>query len=334
MGTTQKGGTLDALYSALERITETCLTRRARRKRLHKERQSKKHWAVDWLEAFIWAAGVVLLVNQYALQAYQIPSGSMINTLEVGDHIFVNKLIYGPELLPGIAKLPGLARPARNDVIIFDNPAYIPNGPVFDITQRILYMLTLSIVDIDRDENGKPKAHFLIKRAAGTAGDHFVNYNGDMRVKFAGETRYVDENEYNKQRGWNHRITRAIKPDEYPQLKAAAAVDAYSFLGVEAPAAAASAAAQSRQPRYINEITYNTTWLAALRGVFPYDSRYSALYTRRTAGWYVPEGRILPMGDNRDNSHDGRYFGPVKESKVLGRGLLKYLPLRRVGMIR
>jgi signal peptidase I len=51
-------------------------------------------------------------------------------------------------------------------------------------------------------------------------------------------------------------------------------------------------------------------------------------------GWYVPEGRVLPLGDNRDNSNDGRYFGPVKLSKVLGSGSVIYWPLGRMGFIK
>jgi signal peptidase I len=51
-------------------------------------------------------------------------------------------------------------------------------------------------------------------------------------------------------------------------------------------------------------------------------------------GYYVPEGRLFPMGDNRDNSHDARYFGPVRLEKVLGKGLFKYWPLYRIGGVR
>lgn len=40
------------------------------------------------------------------------------------------------------------------------------------------------------------------------------------------------------------------------------------------------------------------------------------------------------MGDNRDNSRDGRYFGPVAQKKVLGKALFKYWPPKRVGAVR
>ncbi|MDR0551647.1 MAG: signal peptidase I [Spirochaetaceae bacterium] len=321
-------------FDTVQRITERALTRRARRKRLHKEKLRKKHPIIDWIEAFVWAAGMVLLANQYAVQAYQIPSGSMIDTLEIGDHIFVNKLVYGPEALPGVGKLPSIWKPSRNDVIIFDNPAYISNGAAFDIAQRIIYMLTISIVDIDRDENGRPKAHFLIKRAAGMGGDRFINQDGEMYIKFAGETRFVSEREYNAARGWNHHISRLIQPGDYPALKAAARASAYSYIGVEPPAELLSAMERGRWPRFVNDITFDTTWNEVLRGAYPHDGRYTAVYAKRTAGWYVPQGRVLPLGDNRDNSHDGRYFGPVKKTKVLGKALLKYWPPRRMGSIK
>ncbi|MDR2601556.1 MAG: signal peptidase I [Spirochaetaceae bacterium] len=322
-------------FDTVQNITEAYLTKRARKKRLHKEKQAKKHIIVDWLEAFIWAASVVLLINQYFLQAYQIPSGSMIDTLQIGDHVFVNKLVYGPELLPGIGKIKSPIQPKRNDVIIFENPAYISNGPVFDIAQRIIYMLTMSLVDIDKDENGKPKAHFLIKRAVGTGGDLFINKDGEMFIKFAGETRFVSERDYNKARGWNHNISRMINPEDYPSLKAAAKAAAYSYIGVQAPEETTGKAAENSQwMRFVNDITFDATWLSVLRNAYPHDSRYASLYARRTAGWYVGEGRILPLGDNRDNSHDGRYFGAVKKSRVLGKGTFKHWPISRIGVIR
>ncbi|MDR2490419.1 MAG: signal peptidase I [Spirochaetaceae bacterium] len=327
MGARKRAARADDFFNTLQRVTEAYLTRRARKKRIHKEKQAKKHPVVDWLEAFIWAAGFVLLVNQYALQAYQIPSGSMIDTLLIGDHVFVNKIIYGPELLPGIAKIKSPFKPKRNDVIIFENPEYKPNpiGPVFDRAQRIIYMLTVSMVDIDRDEKGEPKAHFLIKRAVGMPGDRFINNDGELMVRFAGETRFVSEREYNKARGWNHHISRLIDPSVYPDVKAAAKLAAFSYIGIGAPLETA---------KNVNEITFDTTWLSVMRGAYPHDSRYALLLARRTAGWYVSAGRILPLGDNRDNSHDGRYFGPVKESKVLGKGAFKYWPLNRIGTIK
>jgi signal peptidase I len=324
-------------FDRLQTLTEAYLTRRARIRRIKKEKQRGKHWARDWAESFLWAAGMVLLINQYLFQAYQIPSGSMIDTLLIGDRIFVNKIVYGPELLPSLAKLPSLIKPKRNDIIIFENPSYISRGPVFDIAQRIIYMLTLSLVDIDRDETGQPKAHFLIKRAVGMGGDRLTMEKGEMRIRFSGEDRWVNERDYQAARGWDHRLSRLMDTAQYPALEAAGRGAAYTDLGLPVPAAIRAAAAGVGEIRYPDALAHEQARLEALRGALPQDERYRMLLARYSLGWYVPEGRILPLGDNRDNSRDGRYFGPVRESKVLGQGALIYWPLFprwRAGPIR
>ncbi|GHT65990.1 signal peptidase I [Spirochaetia bacterium] len=326
-------------FDRVQALTETCLTRRRRSRRIKREKQKVKNPVLDWVEAFLWAIGVVLLANQYLLQAYQIPSGSMIDTLLIGDRIFVNKMIYGPELLPGLGKLPSPIRPARNNVIIFENPSYISRGPVFDIAQRIIYMLTISLVDIDRDETGEPKAHFLIKRAVGMPGDRFITDRGDMKIRFAGEDHWVNETDYKAERGWNHRLSRLMEKDDYPALEAAGKAEAYMFMGLNPPEYIMAVAVGLNNPRYADSIAYEKSWLETLRGANPQDQRYRMLLAKNSQGWYVPDGRILPLGDNRDNSRDGRYFGPVRTAKVLGQGALIYWPLwsegrRRAGPIR
>jgi len=320
-------------FDRLQQVTESYLTRRKRIRREKKEKQRAKNIILDWLEAFIWAAGMVLLINQYLIQAYQIPSGSMIDTLNIGDHVFVNKIVYGPELLPGLAKLPSPFRPKRNDIIIFENPSYISRGPVFDIAQRIIYMLTLSIVDIDKDESGEPRAHFLIKRMVGGAGDRFVMEKGEMKIRFAGEDRWIDERDYIARRGWNYHISRLMPADQYPALEAAGQAAAWADMGLPIPEklrAAANPAGSLRNPDYL---AHEQARLMALRGLAPNEKRYAMLLARHRLGWYVPEGRVLPLGDNRDNSRDGRYFGPVRASKVLGKGAVIYWPLGRMGRI-
>ncbi|GHV93188.1 signal peptidase I [Spirochaetia bacterium] len=321
-------------FDRLQALTEACLTRRRSRRRIKKEKQKVKNPFLDWVEAFLWAAGMVLLINQYLIQAYQIPSGSMIDTLLIGDRVFVNKLVYGPELLPGLAKLPSPIRPRRNNVIIFENPSYISRGPVFDIAQRIIYMLTLSLVDIDKDETGEPKAHFLIKRAAGMPGDRFITDRGDMKIRFAGEDHWVSEADYKRGRGWNHRISRLVEKDAYPALEAAGKADAYMNMGLPVPEYIRSAAAGPGNIRYADSLALEKSRLETLRGFFPQESRYGMVLARLSLGWYVPEGRIFPLGDNRDNSRDGRYFGPVRIAKVLGQGAFIYWPLGRAGPIR
>jgi signal peptidase I len=321
-------------FSQIQVITEKFLTYRNMKRRIKKEERQAKNPLIDWIGAFVWAAGMVLLANQYLVQAYRIPSGSMIDTLNVGDHVFVNKIIYGPELLPGIFKLPSPIKPKRNDIIIFENPSYISRGPVFDIAQRILYMLTLTLIDIDREDNGEPRVHFLIKRAAGQAGDRFVLENGNMRILFSGEKDWVGEQDYISARGWNHNITRIMKQEQYPSLSAAGQVSALMDLGMTVPDDLLVAASDARNLSAPDFIAHEKARLETLRKIIPNEKRYSTLLARHRLGWYISEGRIFPLGDNRDNSRDGRWFGPVRISRVLGSGMIVYWPLWRMKNIR
>jgi signal peptidase I len=63
-----------------------------------------------------------LLIRTFFLEAYRIPSGSMIPALLVGDWLFVNKLRYGPHVPFTKSRLPGYAEPRRGDVIVFVSP--------------------------------------------------------------------------------------------------------------------------------------------------------------------------------------------------------------------
>lgn len=318
-------------FDKVQSITEKYLTRRKRIRRIKKEKKKAKHPVLDWVEAILWAVCMVLLINQYFFQAYRIPSGSMIDTLNIGDHVVVNKLVYGPELLPGLFKLPSPIKPARNDIIIFENPSHISRGPVFDIAQRIIYMLTLAQVDIDRDASGEPRVHFMIKRAVGTGGDRFVSENGNMRILFSGETEWVCELEHNSALGKTHNIIRLMREDQYPALIAAGHASAFTSLGLPVPEALfmpAQAAVNIHAP---DLFTHEKARLEMLRKLVPHDRRYATLLAQRSLGWYVPEGRVFPLGDNRDSSRDGRAFGPVRISRVLGRGIAIYWPFTRMG---
>ncbi|MBC8086158.1 MAG: signal peptidase I [Phycisphaerae bacterium] len=65
---------------------------------------------------------VFLLIRTFLLEAFRIPSPSMVPTLLVGDWLFVNKLVYGPHLPGTKMNLPGYADPERGDVVVFRSP--------------------------------------------------------------------------------------------------------------------------------------------------------------------------------------------------------------------
>lgn len=322
-------------YAGLGRRAEEFLTRRKRRRLRRKMRQQSKHWLVDWIEAIVWAACVVLVINQYLFQMYRIPSESMVGTLEVGDMIFVNKFVYGPELLPGVAKLPGVSAPRRGQVIVFENPSYISRGPLFTIAQQLIYMLTLTAVDIDRDEAGGPKVHYLIKRAVAVGGDRVRIRDGDLQFRFPGTSRWIPEAEYKAGSRTAYPTLRAVRPEEYPAIHEAGTSAAYALAGIPyTPDREKAVLPSDGLVRFKDQLASAQSQARALYSMTPQDVRTAQAYRRMELGWYIPPGRVFPMGDNRDNSRDARWFGPVPAGKVLGRARLIYWPLNRLGPIR
>ena len=82
----------------------------------------KKSLAREYVEAIVIAVLLALIIRQFAVQAFTIPSGSMMDTLLIGDYILVNKFLYGAEIPFTDMHMPGLRAPERGDVIVFKYP--------------------------------------------------------------------------------------------------------------------------------------------------------------------------------------------------------------------
>jgi signal peptidase I len=232
-------------------------------------------------------------------------------------------------------------------VVIFESPEYLSIGPLKDILQRVVYMITLSIVDIDKDENGQPKHHFLIKRAIGMPGDRIRMKDGNVEILTPGESVWVSEPTLKEDLGLHSPVVRLFKPEEYPLFTKAGIGLALEDSGLSSTDEQKSAINQyfrmSRDDKgslsvqihslvdekQVERWSYATKW-----AMEPYNAAARENWRALEEGYYVPEGKIFPMGDNRDNSRDARYFGPVRLEKVLGKGLLRYWPLGRFGAVR
>ncbi|PIU57503.1 MAG: signal peptidase I [Deltaproteobacteria bacterium CG07_land_8_20_14_0_80_38_7] len=84
--------------------------------------KKKKHIVREYVEALLTAAIIALFIRAFVIEAFKIPSGSMIPTLSVGDHIFVNKFIYGLRIPFTKNKFIKLRSPTRGEVIVFIYP--------------------------------------------------------------------------------------------------------------------------------------------------------------------------------------------------------------------
>ena len=88
----------------------------------------------EYVEAALWALVITLVLRAFVIQAFRIPSESMLNTLLVGDFLFVNKFEYGPKVPFTHERLPGLRPPKRGDVIVFQ----FPQDPTKDFIKRCI----------------------------------------------------------------------------------------------------------------------------------------------------------------------------------------------------
>jgi signal peptidase I len=75
----------------------------------------------EWTEAIIFAFLIAMFIRTFVVQAFKIPSSSMVPTLEVGDHILVWKFIYGIKV-PLVDRKLLVRSPERGDIIVFVYP--------------------------------------------------------------------------------------------------------------------------------------------------------------------------------------------------------------------
>jgi signal peptidase I len=76
----------------------------------------------EYVNTAVYAVLLTLVLRVFVVQAFRIPSGSMLNTLLVGDFLFVNKFEYGAKIPFTHWRLPGIDKPKRGDVIVFQYP--------------------------------------------------------------------------------------------------------------------------------------------------------------------------------------------------------------------
>ncbi len=87
-----------------------------------RQRKPKRSFYKEWIEPFLIAAVVALFIRQFIVEAFKIPSGSMIPTLTIGDHLLVNKFLYGPRIPFTDLRFFRWKEPKRGDIIVFKYP--------------------------------------------------------------------------------------------------------------------------------------------------------------------------------------------------------------------
>ena len=87
----------------------------------------RKSAAREWTEAILVAVVLALVIRTFVVQAFKIPSGSMLETLQIGDHLLVNKMTRGtiveiPLTRITLFHVPRLREPQRGEILVFQFP--------------------------------------------------------------------------------------------------------------------------------------------------------------------------------------------------------------------
>jgi signal peptidase I len=144
-------------------------------KRGHKSKK-RKSIIRENIEAILIALLIAIVVRTFAVQAFKIPSGSMLETLQIGDHILVNKIVFGTPIdIPftniNLFWMPGFYKPQRNDIIVFKYPedpqrdfikrAVAVGGDVVEVKDKVLYVNGQQVSEpfvVYKDDTIRPRA--------------------------------------------------------------------------------------------------------------------------------------------------------------------------------
>ncbi|MEK6656829.1 MAG: signal peptidase I [Nitrospirota bacterium] len=134
--------------------------------------EKKKSLIREYIEAIAIAVLLAIVIRTFVIQAFKIPSGSMIPTLDIGDHILVSKFIYGIRIPFTDIKILDFKKPNRGDIIVFIYPedekkdfikrvVGVP-GDKIELKNKELYINSEKLTEkyiIHQDPHTKPKEY-------------------------------------------------------------------------------------------------------------------------------------------------------------------------------
>jgi len=179
-------------YAALGLISDEAVRDKSLRKKHFAESRKKGllHGALEWIDALGFAAILVILINTFVFQLYEIPSESMVPAFLKKDRPFTAKFEAGPRVPLTDWRLPFVRIPRRGDIITLANPRYPENQSVNlkKYLAQLVSMVTFTSVNIDKFlPDGSIKADPLVKRIVGVPGEKLMMIDDLLYAKRAGD---------------------------------------------------------------------------------------------------------------------------------------------------
>lgn len=173
--------------------------------------------AIDWIDALVQAIFMVLLIQIFFFQLYVIPSESMVGEFLIGDRVIVTKCNCGPKFPLTDIGFPTFTKYKRGDVVVLRNPKYRIDrkSEVKSVASHLVYMLTLTCVDLNKDEYGNIKYDPLVKRICGEQGEQLVMLDGTLYARTKDNPEFTPQEIDSKYALWNVKdILPTLKPHQ------------------------------------------------------------------------------------------------------------------------
>jgi signal peptidase I len=272
----------------------------------------------DYVESIGAAILIALALRAMVLEAFKIPSSSMYPTLEINDHIFVNKFIYGIHIPLTTKKVVEWRQPKRGEVIVFMQPC----EPDRDYIKRVVATegqsveVRCNVVYVD----GKPVEHQLVQGEGCSYEDQ--NEGSDLwEPKRCSEyVERVDGYEYHTYQD----PERPLRDSQLAKEGTLASSDDKDFPKLDRPL----------QPPRCAMLSDGTPSAPAQQPGKIVEVKKGVGVCEQQVHYVVPEGHVFVMGDNRSNSNDSRYWGSVPVENIRGKALFIWLSYRDFALRR
>jgi signal peptidase I len=270
----------------------------------------------DYVESIGAAVLIALALRAFVIEAFKIPSSSMYPTLEIGDHIFVNKFIYGVRIPWTNTKFFELREPKPGEVIVFMQPCQ----PERDYIKRVIAVggdtveVRCNVVHV----NGKAIPSEVVEPEC--TYDDYDDTDDPVRNLtphwFTRDCSRYRETVAGGPYETFHDRERPLR-DQREKAGGGQAGDQKDFpLDRTARNCTNTADPESRPaPNQLPGLVVETN---------PNPADGCALHMH----YVVPDHHVFVMGDNRNNSNDSRYWGSVPIENIKGKALFIWLSYR------